>query len=267
MVPEPSYINSILHGSKGTNKQSKSSDTVWHQKLSVNLHIHWQNHPDTTSGVLSPILALGGPQVDSGPFHPEATHGRGGPQVDSAPFHNVMGPKSTSSSGRATIGLGTFSSWPLKAVEGHKWTQHLLTMSGVLSPHLALGGPQVDSGPSHNSKSWVSSWLWEGLSWTEHFLTMSGVLSPLLALSGPQVDSGTSHNIESRVYSWLLKGHKWTQDLLITLGPNSTHGCPKATMNSKPLNLWELFYTQKLICLMYFKPSKCIWNGFHWYKE
>lgn len=209
--------------------------------------------------------------------------------MDSTPSHNVRGPKSTSSSRRATIGLRTFLSWPLKVVEGHKWTQHLLTMSGLLSPHLALGGPQVDSGPSHNSKSWVSSWLWEGLSWTEHFLTMSGVLSLLLALSGPQVDSGTSHiieswfhswpwespkvdstlfhNIESRVYSWLLKGHKWTQDLLITLGPNSTHGCPKATMDSKPLNLWELFYSQKLICLMYFKPSKCIWNGFHWYKE
>lgn len=153
----------------------------------------------------------------------------GGPQVDSTPSHNVRGPKSTSSSRRATIGLRTFLSWPLKAVEGHKWTQLLLTMSVVPSPHLALGGPQVDSGPSHNSKSWVSSWLWEGLSWTEHFLTMSGVHSPLLALSGPQVDLGTSHIVESWFHSWPWESPKWTQHFFTTSSHESTHGCWRAT--------------------------------------
>lgn len=42
------------------------------------------------------------------------------------------------------------------AVDGHKWTQHPLTMSGVLSPLLAVGGPQLDSGPFYldHSRLW-----------------------------------------------------------------------------------------------------------------
>lgn len=169
--------------------------------------------------------------------------------MDSTPSNNVWAPESTPSTGRASSGLRTFSQLQ------------------VLSFLMAVRGPQLDWTLSHNVRGPQSTprleWATSGLRNFSHHR----VLIPLLALGEPQVDSTLFHNIESRVYSWLLKGHKWTQDLLITLGPNSTHGCPKATMDSKPLNLWELFYSQKLICLMYFKPSKCIWNGFHWYKE
>lgn len=112
-----------------------------------------------TSGVpRTPLLAVGGPQMDSGPSH------------------NVRGPVSISGHERATsrvLAIGGHKwtqlshnveswvySWPWK---GYKWTQDLLTMSGVLSSLLAVGGPQVDSGPSHNVKFSVILWMWEGL--------------------------------------------------------------------------------------------------------
>lgn len=101
-----------------------------------------------TSGVpRTPLLAVGGPQMDSGPSH------------------NVRGPVSISGHERATSRVLAFG--------GHKWTQNFLIM---LSPESTRGHGRATSGLRTFSQcqgSWVHSWLWEGHKWTQDLLTTS----------------------------------------------------------------------------------------------
>lgn len=119
---------------------------MWPQKMPFKLHI--QHHPQNFRG-----------PSDSTPGWRRATNGLRTLSHERATSRvlAIGGHKWTQLSHNVESWV---YSWPWK---GYKWTQDLLTMSGVLSSLLAVGGPQVDSGPSHNVKFSVILWMWEGL--------------------------------------------------------------------------------------------------------
>lgn len=130
---------------------------MWPQKMPFKLHIqhlpkNFRGPSDSTPGcgrATNGLRTLSQCQGSCVHIWPWESHIKGpghwGSQMDSELSHNVE---------------SWVYSWPWK---GYKWTQDLLTMSGVLSSLLAVGGPQVDSGPSHNVKFSVILWMWEGL--------------------------------------------------------------------------------------------------------